>query len=158
MLQKEKKKKSLTPVRIRKRDDYAVLEPFDLSEPKKTSIEKKIKVPEKVKPKLIIKKIKPGEAKPSIQRGSNKPPKEIPKPVTISKIPLNHIETDIDKLLEIINKKKVVGIDYLSKTLKIDIERLEAWAKLLEDRGLIEIEYPIIGLPKLRKKEWKKES
>jgi len=72
-----------------------------------------------------------------------------------SKIPIDQIETDIDKLMEIIDEKKIVGLDYLSKALKISTEKLEVWAKMLEDRGLIEIEYPIIGLPKLRKKEWK---
>lgn len=158
LFKKEKEKKSLTPFRIKEKDDYAVLEPFDLSRPKKTFIKEKIKAPEKVKPKLIIQKIEPKEVKSPIKRGSTMLSEKHPKPGAISKIPLNNIETDIDKLMEIIDEKKVVSIDYLSKTLKISVERLESWAKLLEDRGLIEIEYPIIGLPKLRKKEWKKKS
>jgi len=116
---------------------------------------------EEVKPKLIIQKTQPKEIKieSDVQKVSPKPTEEITKTEeSISEIPLNHIETDIDKLIEIIDEKKTVGLEYLSKSLKISVDRLENWAKILEDRGLIEIEYPIIGLPKLRKKECKKES
>lgn len=171
----KKKKKSGIPVRIKKRNGYAVLEPFDLSSPKKVATQPKTKTskevmhikkekPKGVKPKLIIQKIKSKEIKAEepiqkpIQRGLPKPSEKLTEQEAISKIPINHIETDIDRLMKIIDEKKIVGIDYLSKTLKISVDRLEAWAKLLEDRGLIEIEYPIIGLPKLRKKECKKES
>lgn len=158
---KEEKKKPEIPVRIGEYDDYAVSEPFDLSKQKKAPIQQKTKIPKGVKQKLIIQKIQSKEIKPekSVQKVLPKSPEKITKlEESISKIPINHIETDIDKLMKIIDEKKIVGLDYLSKILKISVERLEAWAKLLEDRGLIEIEYPIIGLPKLRKKECKKES
>jgi len=160
-LKKRMKKKSDIPISIKKEDDYAVLEPLDLSNPKKSSIKQKTKTPEEVKPKLIIQKIKPKEIKPEkpVQKVLPKPPEKIIKTrESISKIPIDQIETDIDKLMKIIDEKDIVELEYLSKALKISIERLEAWAKMLENRGLIEIEYPIIGLPKLRKKKWKKKS
>ena len=168
----KQKKKSDVPVRIKEEDDYAVLEPLDLSKQKKLVIRKKTPLPPKimvikkeqpkkeikpiekpkevmktepVKPKLIIQKIPPKSTEKTIESTEH-----------ISKLPVDHIETDIDKLMKIIDEKNIVGLDYLSKTLKINVDRLEAWAKILEDRGLIEIEYPIIGLPRLRKKGWKK--
>jgi len=185
-----KKKKSSVTVRVKKKGDYAVLEPLDVYDQKKTKVErpnikpdKKEKIerkkeiemiatkatrnivsllapPKEVKPKLIIRETKPKEIKPErpVQKIIPKSPEKITKPVTVREIPINSIETDIDKLMRIINEKEVVGIEYLSKELKIDVDRLEAWAKMLEDRGLIEILYPIFGLPKLRKKKWKKES
>ncbi len=115
---------------------------------------------EVIKPKLVIQKTEPKYVKPERPVQSILPKLEqITKPEeSVSKLPINHIETDIDRLMRIIDEKKVVDLGYLSKTLKISVDRLETWAKMLEDRGLIEIEYPIIGLPKLRKKECKKES
>jgi len=192
-IEKEEKRKPDIHVRIEEEDNYVVLDPFDMWNQKKTSIEQKPKIskeviqikekkpkeevkpkeesrkgkkleekkPEKVKPKLVIRKIKPKEIKPpgSVQKVLPKPPEKIAEPEEhISEIPIDHIETDIDKLMRIIDEKGIVGLEYLSKALKISVDRLENWAKMLEDRGLIEIEYPIIGLPKLRKKEWKKKS
>lgn len=76
----------------------------------------------------------------------------------LKKIPIDMIETDIDKLMTIIEEKKSVSIEDMSKQLNVEVEQVENWAKILEEHGLIEIEYPIIGLPKLRKKEWKEKS
>jgi DNA-binding transcriptional ArsR family regulator len=164
--EKTKEKRIDTPVHLGEEGDYAILEPFDASKQKKDTPKvvlefKKETHEEEIKPKLIIKKTeqKEVESKLSIQ---NVPPKLITQSLkseeSISKIPINHIETDIDKLMKIIDEKKIVGIEELSKALKISPERLEIWAKILEDGGLIEIEYPIIGLPKLRKKGWKTKS
>jgi hypothetical protein len=72
-------------------------------------------------------------------------------------IPIDMIETDIDKMMNILETKKAISIGELSKQLNIKVELIENWAKILEEHGLIEIDYPIIGLPKLRKKEWKEE-
>lgn len=163
---KELKEKFDTPVRLTEEDDYAVLEPFDISKQKTDTNKgdlqiKKETTEEEIKPKLIIKKAEPKEVvtKPPVQ---NIPLKSTIQPIkseeSISKIPINHIETDIDRLMKIIDEKKIIGIEELSKALKISPDRLEIWAKILEDGGLIEIEYPIIGLPKLRKKEWKTKS
>jgi len=168
---KAEKKKPEVSVRIREEQDYAVLEPFTLST--KTSIKQKVNKPkevveikkeekkEEVKPKPTVQESKPKEIKPvqPVQKVLPKPPVKTTQPeIPISKIPIDHIETDIDRLLKLITEKKTVDLGYLSKELKIDVERLEIWAKLLEDRGFIEIEYPILGLPKLRIKGWKKKS
>ena len=159
-----KGKKIDTSFNIGEEDDYAVLEPFDISKQKTNTPKEAVQVKketheEEVKPKLIIKKVEPKEieTKNPVQNLPAKPLIQPFKPEeSISKIPINHIETDIDRLLKLIEEKKIIGIEELSKILKISPDRLEIWAKILEEAELIEIEYPIIGLPKLRKKEWKK--
>ncbi|RLG57040.1 MAG: hypothetical protein DRN95_06025 [Candidatus Hydrothermarchaeota archaeon] len=70
---------------------------------------------------------------------------------------IDSLQTDIDRLLSIIEERGSVNISDLSKELNVGVEKIEEWAKVLEERGLIEIEYPIIGLPRLKKK-WEKKS
>lgn len=163
----KKKEKQGVPVRIKEENHYAVLEPInsskqnkEISQPKKELIKEEIKPKtEEVKPIIVTESILQKEVKTEPTQKEvlikNKE-KTTELEESVSRIPTNHIETDIDRLMKIIDEKKVVGIDEISKILKISPDRLENWAKLLEDRGLVEIEYPILGLPKLRKKEWKK--
>jgi len=63
------------------------------------------------------------------------------------------IETDIDKLINIVERKGPITILALAKELNVEPEQIEEWANILEERGLIEIEYHAIGPPKLRKKK-----
>lgn len=62
------------------------------------------------------------------------------------------VKTNIDDLLDIIKEKKSINIKDLSKKLKVNPEQIEEWGRILEERGLIEMEYPAIGLPRLREK------
>lgn len=130
---REIRKEHGMPVIVKEEGKYAVVEPVE---------EKK---------KIEVKEEKPKEVE--------KPIEEIkPKERKLKEIPIDMVETDIDKLMKIIEEKKSVSVGDLSKELNLKVEQIENWAKILEERGLIEIEYPIIGLPKLRKKEWKEES
>jgi hypothetical protein len=142
-------------VALSEENNYLVLKPVE--EEKKEEIKpetsKKIE-----KPKLEeLKQVKPVEEKKI---------DEIEKSIETIKAEearnkeklIDMVETDIDKLMRILDEKKVMNIGDLSKELKISLDRLESWAKTLEDHGLVEIEYPIIGLPRVRKKEWKEES
>ncbi|MDI6798681.1 MAG: CBS domain-containing protein [Candidatus Aenigmarchaeota archaeon] len=63
------------------------------------------------------------------------------------------IETDIDKLLKIINERNRISLDKASKELKISEGEIERWAKALRDHGLIELEYPLVGKAILKRKE-----
>lgn len=63
------------------------------------------------------------------------------------------IETKIDHLIEIVERKGSINIPDLSRELNINPEQIEIWARILEEHGMIEIEYPTIGPPKLRKKK-----
>ncbi|MDI6806447.1 MAG: CBS domain-containing protein [Candidatus Aenigmarchaeota archaeon] len=63
------------------------------------------------------------------------------------------ISTTIDSMLEILEKKVAMDVKKLSKTLGVSSDLIEEWAKILEESGLIKIEYPAFGKPILR---WKK--
>jgi CBS domain-containing protein len=62
------------------------------------------------------------------------------------------LETEIDKLLRIIQEKDSVTVDKLAIELKMKEEKVEEWGKILEEHGLIEIEYSPIGKPIFKKK------
>lgn len=62
------------------------------------------------------------------------------------------IETKIDQLIDIVEKDGSIPIPVLSKKLNVHPEQIERWARILEEHGIIEIEYPAIGPQKLRKK------
>ncbi len=63
------------------------------------------------------------------------------------------IATIIDELIDVVEKEESINILDLSKKLKVSPEQIEEWAKILEDRGIIDIEYSPIGPPKLRMKK-----
>lgn len=61
------------------------------------------------------------------------------------------IYTELDIIMEEL-KKRPAKVSKLSKKLKISEKFLERWIKLLEEKGLIEIEYPFMGSPLLKLK------
>ena len=177
---KNLRKRRETPVVVREENDYVVIKPI---EEKKVKIQegmkqkllqlKKIRVKPEEKPKkepkieeiskMVKEKITKSE-KIGVKFEEKKELEKIPNleearktmREKLTKIPINMIETDIDKLMVIIEEKKSVNVKDLSKALNVKVERIENWAKILEEHGLIEIEYPIIGLPRLRKKNGRK--
>lgn len=60
------------------------------------------------------------------------------------------LETDVDKLLKTIEEKGIVASDELAKILKVDEEKIEEWGRVLEEHGLIKMEYSPIGKPLLK--------
>jgi len=146
-------KKPEVTVKIEKENDYAVIK-LPIDEIKAKAKEEKLLEKEKIGRNEIQK-----ETEPVVEKKVNKIEKSIEKIKTEETGTkgelIDMVETDIDKLIKILDKKKAINIGDLSKELNISMDRLENWAKILEDHGLIEIEYPIIGLPKLRKKTWK---
>lgn len=146
------------PVKIvvSEENNYLVLKPVEEKKKEEIKTEETPKTVEKPESEKL-KQVKPVEEKKT---------EEIEKSIETIKAEetkakdklLDMVETDIDKLMRILDEKKVMNIGDLSKELKISLDRLESWAKTLEDHGLVEIEYPIIGLPRVRKKEWKEES
>ena len=70
-----------------------------------------------------------------------------------------HLETAIDKLLHIIQKVESIDLERLSKELNAKPELVEEWGSILEENGLIEVDYPAFGKPlfKIVKKEKKEE-
>lgn len=62
----------------------------------------------------------------------------------------NTINSNVDVLLSIVRKKNIISIRDLAKEMKINIKDLEDLIKILENKGLIEIVYPLIGYPKVK--------
>ncbi|MCD6399102.1 MAG: hypothetical protein J7L08_04245, partial [Candidatus Aenigmarchaeota archaeon] len=55
------------------------------------------------------------------------------------------IETDVDKLLEIIDKKKEISVEEASNTLGIPENIVEEWSEILSKNKMIKIKYEIKG-------------
>lgn len=62
------------------------------------------------------------------------------------------VETDVDNILKIVEKKGSIDIDEIEKKLMIPEEKIEEWGKILEKHDLLELYYPSFGKAKLRKK------
>jgi CBS domain-containing protein len=62
------------------------------------------------------------------------------------------IDTDIDEVLKIVDRKGSIDIDDVKKRLLLPEDKIEEWGKILESHNLLELFYPPIGKPKLRKK------
>lgn len=54
-------------------------------------------------------------------------------------------ETDIDKLLIIINKNKMITLSDIASLFHISREKAEVWGNMLERHGLIKLHYPAVG-------------
>ena len=73
-----------------------------------------------------------------------------------------NIETGVDKLVDIIERKKRVSINEAADELGVSIPVVQEWADFLEDEGLITIEYKLsrtyLCERKLNKKEIEKKA
>ena len=63
------------------------------------------------------------------------------------------IETHIDKLIEIVENNSPISFVELAKELGVSKDQVEEWAIILEERGIVQIEYSPIGPPKVRIKK-----
>jgi DNA-binding transcriptional ArsR family regulator len=61
----------------------------------------------------------------------------------------NIIETSIDELIEVLRKKEKMTISEAANSLKVTQKQLEQWIDVLEEKGIIELKYPIIGEPQI---------
>jgi len=59
------------------------------------------------------------------------------------------IETTIDKFLKLLREKKKVPISEALRVLKITESQLESWIGSLEDHGIVELKYPVLGEPEI---------
>ncbi|MEM5792969.1 MAG: CBS domain-containing protein [Candidatus Aenigmatarchaeota archaeon] len=63
------------------------------------------------------------------------------------------IQSEIDYLLEIVEKRRQVTVDQIAKEMNLKENHIENLAKILEKKGLIKIEYGMFGSPILKVKE-----
>ena len=59
------------------------------------------------------------------------------------------IETSIDRLIEVLREKEKMSISEAASFLKVSHKQLEPWLNTLEENGIIEVKYPVIGEPKI---------
>lgn len=57
------------------------------------------------------------------------------------------LETDVDKLMELVKKKKRLSIRDAAVALGEAEDIVSDWVKILEARGYLKISYPIAGAP-----------
>ncbi len=59
------------------------------------------------------------------------------------------LETDVDKLYELVRDKGIVKLNEASKVFKIDSDIIEEWGRILEEHKLVRLRYPPVGEPVL---------
>ena len=109
-------------------------------EPAKPTYKQKEKVEEKP----------PGEAVVPEKKAGKKPKakSEMVRNKKIEKI-TDHVETDVDKLYEIVRDKGILKVKEASKMLGIDMDQVEEWGRILEEHKLVRLRYPPVGEPVL---------
>ncbi|MFH1473384.1 MAG: hypothetical protein ABIE55_00665 [Candidatus Aenigmatarchaeota archaeon] len=63
------------------------------------------------------------------------------------------IETAIDKLIKLLRKRKRIRISEAAKILKVTQKQLDEWVFTLEDKGIVDLKYPVFGEPEVVIKE-----
>jgi len=59
------------------------------------------------------------------------------------------IETQVDKLIDLLRKKNKIRISEASKILKVSQKQIDEWVFTLEDKGIVELKYPVLGEPEI---------
>ena len=62
------------------------------------------------------------------------------------------ITTPLDDLYKIVQEHGKIGMLDAAKHFRVTEAIMEEWAKMLEAKGLIEINYPFVGKPELKKR------
>jgi hypothetical protein len=63
-----------------------------------------------------------------------------------------HYETLLDEIQRLVDSRGSITLASISKTLDLEKGILESWAKILDKSGILELYYPIMGEPLLRKR------
>ncbi|MEA3255652.1 MAG: hypothetical protein U9Q22_07435, partial [Candidatus Altiarchaeota archaeon] len=70
---------------------------------------------------------------------------------------VSRVETSIDRLYQLVQRYEKVRIDNkLARRLGVSRSQIENWAVILEEHDLVELHYPAIGEPEIRKIKEKK--
>ena len=59
------------------------------------------------------------------------------------------IETSIDKLICLLREKKRLKLSDAAKILKVTQKKIDEWVFMLEDKGIVDLKYPILGEPEI---------
>jgi hypothetical protein len=66
-------------------------------------------------------------------------------PKVVDGIP--YLETNIDKLYNLVRKKKSLSFEEAAEEFDVNTEQISSWAKILEDHKLAKVHYPVFGTP-----------
>jgi len=66
---------------------------------------------------------------------------------------LGNLETELDRLYELLKVKERLSIDSISKVFGIEKEKALEWAQILEEHDLVKIEYPAFSDPEIEIKD-----
>jgi len=100
-----------------------------------------------------VKKKKKRKTRAEKKKFENKVVKDVKKKVEViwkvkNKMP--HLETDVDRLLNLIKEKGEISISEAAKKFGVEEGKIEEWGKILEEHKLIKMHYPPIGNPLLK--------
>jgi len=59
------------------------------------------------------------------------------------------IETQIDKLIDLLSKRRKIALSEAARVLNVKESQLDVWVSTLEDRGIVELKYPVLGEPEI---------
>lgn len=59
------------------------------------------------------------------------------------------IETQIDALIDLLSKRRKIALSEAARILNVKESVLETWVSTLEDNGVVELKYPILGEPEI---------
>jgi hypothetical protein len=59
------------------------------------------------------------------------------------------IETQIDKFVDLLSKKRKIAFSEAARVLNVKESQLDEWVTTLEDRGVVELKYPVLGEPEI---------
>jgi hypothetical protein len=59
------------------------------------------------------------------------------------------IETQIDKLIDLLSKRRKIALSEAARILNVKESILDTWISTLEDRGVVELKYPVLGEPEI---------
>jgi len=66
-----------------------------------------------------------------------------------------YLETDVDKLYEMVKRNGVIKVTEAAKKLKVKVEQIEEWGRVLEEHDLALLHYPPFGDPVLILRKFK---
>ncbi|MFH1641414.1 MAG: hypothetical protein ABIC04_00785 [Nanoarchaeota archaeon] len=67
------------------------------------------------------------------------------------KVEIGIHETELDAICKIVEQKERIKLSAIAKFYGVDNKKVEEWVKILEEHKLVEMYYPVIGKPELRK-------
>lgn len=78
--------------------------------------------------------------------------KSFVKPVMSAAEPFVNLVTNVDRVYQVVLEKKSVSLNDLAMRFSVSLGKVEEWAKVLDETGLLELHYPVIGKAELRVK------